>query len=83
MICEYCGAAEAIEGTSCPWRVCDTCWAYLGIAQLTPMTIRRRVLEFFRLAWLFVRIVWREDQTGFRMACGTALSVCRGLRIER
>ena len=80
MVCTHCGQAEAVIVEGCPYQVCDTCWAYLGIVQLKPMTAWRRFEELLSLAWLFVRIVWREDQTGFRMSFGTAWSVCAGLR---
>ncbi|MCU1305117.1 MAG: hypothetical protein JWQ87_5401 [Candidatus Sulfotelmatobacter sp.] len=80
MICEYCHQAEAVIVEGCPYRVCDQCWAYLGIARVKRLTTFGKVLETLRLARLFCQIVWREDQTGLRMSAQTAFSVCSGLR---
>ena len=82
-MCLNCGTEPAVEVEGCPYQVCDTCWAYLGIIQRPQMTLWRRIIEALRLAWLFVGIVWREDQTGFRMSAGTSASVCWGLRDKR
>jgi hypothetical protein len=76
VICELCGQAEAVEIPGCPFLYCDQCFAYMGVSRV------RRVPKwkhYLRLAWLFVRIVWRYDQTETRMSVSTAYSVCKGL----
>jgi hypothetical protein len=73
MTCEYCERCEAVIIEGCPYRVCDQCWAYLGIAKVNRPSYFTRL---FGAVWLFLRIAWREDQTGYRMSVRTAASAC-------
>lgn len=79
MICQYCHEQEAVIVEGCPYQVCDQCWAYLGIAYVRKPAKLQRFVDALRAVWLFVRIVWREDQSGGRMSFRTAVAVCVGV----
>jgi hypothetical protein len=77
MICELCRERDAIEIPTCPYLYCDYCFAYMGVCRVRRKPKWRTYLS---LAWLFLRIVWRVDQTETRMSARTAFEVCKVLR---
>jgi ribosome-binding protein aMBF1 (putative translation factor) len=79
MTCELCGKAEAIKIRGCPFSYCDQCFAYMGVARVRRIP---RWRSWVSSLWLFVRIVWRVDQSESRMSVRTAWAVCESLRVR-